>query len=112
MNATAQIPQHERPISEEYRIVAKQYVDADAAASLLEELKSATLSQYMQTYGDIPVSRAEMQVKASDFWVEYIKKMVEARKSANRLKVQLEYIRMKFSEEQSAEATARAERRL
>lgn len=112
MNATAQIPQHERPISEEYRIVAKQYVDADAAASLLEELKTATLSQKMQALGDMPVSRAEMQVKASQDWTGYVERMIEARKLANRLKVQLEYIRMKFSEAQSAEATARAERRL
>ncbi len=112
MNATAQIPQHERPISEEYRIVAKQYVDADAAASLLEELKTATLSQRQQQLGDMPVSRSEMTVKASPEWFAYVERMVEARKASNRLKVQLEYIRMKFSEEQSAEATARAERRL
>lgn len=112
MNATAQIPQHERPISEEYRIVAKQYVDADAAASLLEELKTATLSQKQQELGDMPVSRAEMQVKSSPEWFAYIERMVEARKTANRLKVQMEYIRMRHSEQQSAEATARSERRL
>lgn len=112
MNATAQIPQHERPISEEYRIVAKAYVDADAAASLLEELKTATLSQKMQAHGEMAVSKAEMLVKASSDWFAYIERMVEARKASNRLKVQLEYIRMRFSETQSAEATARAERRL
>jgi hypothetical protein len=112
MTATAQTQQHERPISEEYRIVAKQYVDADAAASLLEELKTATLSQKQQALGDMPVSRAEMLVKSSPDWFAYIERMVEARKAANRYKVQLEYISMKFSETQSAEATARAERRL
>ena len=35
-----------------------------------------------------------------------------ARKEANRLKVQLEYIRMQASEYQSAEATKRAEMKL
>ena len=102
----------ELPNSEQYRIVAKEFVDADAAANLLEELKSATLSQKMQALGEMPVSKAEMQIKASLEWKEYIEGMVAARKRANKLKAQLEYIRMRFSENQSAEATARAERRL
>jgi hypothetical protein len=51
-------------------------------------------------------------VKASPQWKEYLSKMVEARRKANVSKVNLEYIRMRFSEQQSAEATARSERRL
>ncbi len=62
--------------------------------------------------GDMPVSRAEMIVKASSEWSDYIKMMVEAREKAALLKVQLEYIRMKFSEWQSNEATRRAEMKL
>ena len=92
------------PWSEQYRIVAKQWVDADAAADILEELKSATLSQLMSELGDMPVSRAEMQVKADNEWQSYVRQMVEARQKANKLKVQLEYLRMKFSEWQSHEA--------
>jgi hypothetical protein len=80
-------------LSEQFRIVAKKWVEADSAA-------------YM------PVSRAETIVKASDEWSDFIAKMIEARKHASLLKVQLEYIRMRFSEQQSIEATARAERRL
>lgn len=100
------------PWSEQYRIVAKQWVDADAAADILEELKSATLSQLMSELGDMPVSRAEMQVKADNEWQSYVRQMVEARQKANKLKVQLEYLRMKFSEWQSHEATKRTEARL
>ena len=48
------------PISEQYRIVAKQFVEQDAAASLLEETKSAVLAQHMAAMGDMPVSKAEM----------------------------------------------------
>lgn len=99
-------------ISEEYRLAAKSWVDADAAASLLEECKSANLSQMMQAHGDIAVSKAEMYVKASPEWTDYITKMVNARKEANLLKVRCEWLRMRFSEQQSTEATARAERRL
>jgi hypothetical protein len=98
--------------SEQYRIVAKQFVDADAAASILEELKSATLAQLMTELGDMPVSRAEMQVKADLEWTNYVEQMVEARRKANKLKVQLEYIRMRFSEQNSHEATKRAEMKL
>jgi hypothetical protein len=100
------------PLSEQYRVTAKSWVDADAAASLLEETKSAVLARLMLSQGDMPVSRAEMNVKASDEWREFLTKMVEAREKAALLKVKLEYIRMKFHEWQSTEATKRAEMRL
>jgi hypothetical protein len=100
------------PLSEQFRIVAKKWVDADAAASILEESKSAFLSRLMSEKGDMPVSKAEMQVKASQEWQEYIDHMTQSRADASRLKVQLEYIRMKFNEWQSIEATKRAEMKL
>lgn len=101
-----------QPISEQFRIVAKAWVDADAAANLLEETKSATLSQKMQALGDMPVSKAEMNVKASEQWRHYIETMTEARKRANLLKVKLEYLRMRFQEWNSEAATKRAEMKL
>lgn len=100
------------PISEQYRIVAKQWVDADSAARLLEETKTATLSQRMAALGEMPVSKAETAVKASPEWHEFITAMVEARTKANLLRVQLEYIRMQHSEHQSIEASKRAEMKL
>ena len=100
------------PLSEQFRIVAKKWVDADSAANMLEETKSAVLAKKMSELGDMPVSRAEMQVKASADWHDYIKTMVEAREKAALLKIQLEYIRMKFHEWQSHEATKRAEMKL
>jgi len=96
-------------ISEQYRVIAKKWVDADAAASLLEETKTAVLARLIAEQGDIPHNRAEANVKASGQWEDFITKMVNARKQAALLKVQLEYIRMKFSEWQSYEATRRAE---
>ncbi len=100
------------PLSEQFRVIAKKWVDADAAASMLEESKSSFLAQLMAGQGDMPVSRAEMNVKASQDWRDYIKSMVEAREKASLLKVQLEYIRMRFHEWQSHEATKRAEMKL
>ncbi len=100
------------PWSEQYRIIAKSWVDAEAAASLLEDTKSALLAERMSALGDMAVSKAEMTVKASQEWRYNLAAIALARQAANRLKVQLEYLRMKFSEWQSHEATKRTEARL
>mgnify|MGYP003580356857 CR=1 FL=1 len=100
------------PISEQYRIVAKDWVDCDAAARLLEETKRAFLAQGMAALGDKPAAHAERDVKSSQEWADFIRKMVDARSLASRKKAQLEYIRMKFHEWQSFEATKRAEMKL
>jgi hypothetical protein len=100
------------PWSEQFRVVAKQWVDADAAATLLEDTKSAVLAERMQAHAELAVNRAEQLVKSSPEWRDHVEKMVNARKAANRLKVQMEYLRMKFSEWQSHEATKRTEARL
>ena len=107
MNAPANLP-----ISEQFRVVAKKWCDADAAARLLEDTKSAVLAQKIATLGDMAHNKAENQVKASQEWADYIQKMTEAKKQANLLKVQMEYLRMKFSEWQSHNANKRAEMRL
>ena len=39
------VPERDRPISEQFRIVAKQWCDADSAASLMEELKTTSLEK-------------------------------------------------------------------
>jgi hypothetical protein len=100
------------PISEQFRVAAKQWVELDAAASLLEETKSAVLSQKMAALGDIPVSHAERTVKSSADWSDHVSRMVKARENANLAKVKLEWLRMRFSEQQSFEATQRAEMKL
>lgn len=100
------------PISEQFRLVAKEWVDADSAARLLEETKTAVLAQRMKALGDMPAAHSEREVKASPEWADFIERMVKARTAANLKKVQLEYIRMQFSEAQSYDATKRAEMRL
>lgn len=100
------------PWSEQYRIVSKQWVDADAAATLLEDTKSAVMAERMLALGEMAVNKAEALVKASPEWRRHIEAIVSARRAANRLKVQLEYLRMKFQEWASENATKRAEMRL
>jgi len=106
----------DRPISERFRIVAREWVEADEAASLMEETKTAVISQMIgkviEGNFNLPFNKAELAAKSSEEYKEFITQMVRLRSRANLLKVQLEYLRMTFQEKNSAEATARAERRL
>lgn len=101
-----------RPISEQFRLAAKDWVEKDSAARLLEESKSAVLAQRMAAEGDIPAAHSERNVKSSEEWHDYLRKMNDARTAANLAKVKMEWLRMRFSEWQSAEANRRTEARL
>ena len=107
MNAHANLPW-----SEQFRIIAKEWVDLDKAATMLEETKSLVLSQKIKAQGDMAHNKAEAAVKASPEWLDYVTRAVESRSAANLKKVQMEYLRMKFSEWQSDNANKRAEMRL
>lgn len=98
--------------SEQYRLAAKQWVELDGAARMLEETKTAVLAQRKKALGDMPDSHAEREVKASEEWADFIKHLVEARTAANLAKVRMEWCRMKFSEWLSMDATKRAEMKL
>jgi hypothetical protein len=100
------------PLSEQFFKAAKEWVDLEAAASMLEDSKSSVLAQGIASQGDGPVNRAETAVKASADWRQYIEKTGEARKAANLAKVKVEYFKMRFQEWSNAEANARVEARL
>ena len=101
-----------RPFSELYQEAGDDWADREAAATLLEDCKSAVLAQWCAEQGDIPVNRAEQTVKASPRWRAYINDTIEARKAANKAKVRLESIKMRAMEFQAREANARVEARL
>ncbi len=94
-------------LSEQLYKAGVDWADKNAAANLLEETKSATLSQMMSQFSELPVSRAEMNVKASGEWMQFINKMVSARHKSDLAKVRLEFLRAKLQEWQSAEANHR-----
>lgn len=101
-----------RPYSEQFYEAGRDWSEKEAAASLLEDSKSAVMAQRQAMLGDMAVNKAEQIVKASSEWLEYIEKTVAARREANLAKVKTEFLRMKFSEAQSYEANARTEARL
>ena len=101
-----------QPLSEQFRHAAETWADAEAAASLLEESKSAVLARRMAELGDVPVNRAERDIKASPEWSDYIGQMCKARAEANLAKVQVEYLRVKIQEWQSEAADERLRAKL
>ena len=100
-----------KPLSEQIYSAGLDFADAVAAAQLLEDGKTAFVAQRMLQIEGTRV-QAEREVKASAEYSEYIKRMVAARQKANRLKAQLEYLRAKLTEWQSAEANHRMGARL
>ena len=103
---------NDTPISEQWRLAARDWVEMDAAARMLDEGKTTFLAQRKAALGDIPDSKAERLVKSSPEWSDYIKKMVNAKTAANRQKIELDYLRMRHMEWTSEEANARSERKL
>ncbi len=110
------MPEAERPLSEQFRLVALAWSDANSAASLQEELKSTTLEKWktelILASGDMADNKAERTVKAQPRWEAYIREMCKNRAEADKRKVQMEFIRMKFQEWSSSEANQRQEARL
>lgn len=100
--AASTMPEHEKPISEQFRIVARAWVDAEAAAQLLDETKSSVLAQKMSALGDMAVNKAEMTVKASKDWHDHLRTIVDARREANLKKVHMDYLRMREREQDRA----------
>jgi hypothetical protein len=105
-------PFSNEPISLQYGRLGEAWADAEAAARAMEEAKTSVLAQRMMSLGDMPVSKAEMQVKASKEWQEYIRSLGAARTKANKLKIQLEVLRMRHSEWINQTATERHVSRL
>lgn len=98
--------------SERYREAAKRWVKLKAAADLLESSKSAFFSQMFLTQDAGTIAEREHNVRVSHEWREYITEMNEARENANLARVKVNWIEMQWAEVQSANATARSERRM
>lgn len=112
--AQAREDKHERyfTLAEQYRVTAKQWADAEAAASLLEETKSCVLSELAAQADVASIAGSEREARRSPAFRDHIDAMVAARRQANVKKVHLKYIEMLFYSRQGADADRRAEMRL
>ncbi len=111
-----EMPEREQSTVEKFRLVALQFCDADAAASLMEELKTTTLSKMkadlISREGPMADNKAETTVKASHEWEEYIRDMCGHRAKATKFKLQLEFLRMLDRKEDREAWAARTEHRM
>jgi len=123
-----EMPEHERPLSEQFRVVAKKWVDENAAADLLEDTKQIVFSEIVMRRTQEAISavggdgkamdqikatsnaRMEHMARASQEWRDHITATVEARRKANLSRMQMKYLEMRFGEWQSADANQRKER--
>lgn len=98
-------------LTEEYRLAALDWVDKDAAARMLEETKTTVLAQLMSVSDEKSEAARERDVKTSDAWESFIRRMVNARTAANKAKVVKEVKEMAYFQMQAKNATERVERR-
>jgi hypothetical protein len=107
---------NQRPQSEVYREAYERWVAADAAARLLDETKSSVFAQRvleaMRSAPGVSMSKAEIEVRASAEWRDYLIKMTNAKTAANKAKIEVEFHRMKYWEATQDRADHRYEARM
>jgi hypothetical protein len=101
-----------RSRSQAYAEAGHDWVEKDSAARLLEDTKSLLMAQKQAALGDIPVNRAEQQIKSSPEWYDHVEKIVLARTVANAARVDMDVAYMRFQEQNSHEANARLEMKM
>lgn len=108
-----QVRQSNQSLADKYARIADRWVDEDNAARLLEETKSTVLEQrkadLIKENPKLADNAAERMAKADPEWHAWVTDMVHRRTRANRLKIALKVYDMRHSEQQSLEATRRAE---
>lgn len=113
--AISMMPQQERPISEEFRLIARKWADAESAAELLRGTKKDVLEKLKEKIiaeKDMPDNKAERIARCSPEWAEFKQQMFAANQEARLLGLKLEFIRMRHREWISRDANARIERKL
>lgn len=112
----ASIADHDKPISELYRLAATEYVQAERKAREFEEGKGIVLSEMINKLCEVDEklsqAKAERTAKGSADYKKYIRRMHDARTEANLRKVDVEVLRMQHGEFLMFSAAARDERRL
>lgn len=86
------------PLSDAYIDAAMGWVEAEATASLLEDMKPSVMALQIEAMDDLPMNRAEQKVRASKTWAQLLNKISKARRAANVRKVQMEYAKMRMAE--------------
>ena len=113
---TDDMPEHERPLSEQFRVVAKQHVAARKQARYMERTRSAMRDRMVarvMSESSVKTTKAEalFRVQISDEWLQYNRDLADAEEKADILFAQKEYIALVQWERNNENANARHERR-
>ena len=114
------MPERERPISEQYRIAGDAWVHAKKKRDLIKGLKNTMLERQKrdlieearQAGNRMTNAEAERIVEMSTEWETYVRGLVEADAETEAAWVKCHEIEMRYGEWQSAEANARKERHM
>ena len=89
--------------------VGTLYAEARGQSYQCQELKYSVVASLVKTYGEIPLSRAELLAKGSDEYKQYIQETADAIRKELRLKAQLEKWKAKFESMRSLSSLEKAQ---
>lgn len=115
-----EMPEHERPLSEQYRIAGDEWVAAKKERDLIKGLKNTMLERQKrdlieearQSGTRMTNAEAERIVEMSTEWEQYIRGLVEADANTESAWIRVHEIEIRYGEWNSAEANARRERQI
>jgi len=107
-------PRNRDYLREQWRVAALEFNAADDNASRLEEGRKLLLDDMTLRLmeGGESATKAEKIARTSEQFRTYLRKMHDARREANDLKIRAENANRLYWESVSVEATERAERRM
>lgn len=116
------VPEQERPISEQYRLVGERYVAARKAFKKLDDTEKVRLARLKQKYMDgcraldrtvkITDAAAERHVFASQEWEDYLQHKIELDAEMGLLRIEMDELKMRHEEQRERSANTRNERYL
>ena len=113
------IPEHERPLNERYRLACERWTSVrqvwrelkEFKPVRLDELKLAVLQDARSEGRHITESVATREAQTSDAWKGYLKRLLDAEHSKNIAEAEKKALEMEQWERNDRNATAREERR-
>ena len=106
------MPEGEQSIAERFRLVAEEWADKDAAYYLLDNTRTSIVGELVlgAMAEGATGTKAEHMARSSESYREHVQKTADAKREAGVLRARMEYLKMRFSMWNSADANARKER--
>lgn len=92
------------PVSEQWRLAAREYARLDGKARTLESLKDHLLARKARALSkpedgkELSIAAAEREVKATQEWRDFLQEKDDARTVANEARAEMESLQMKHEE--------------